>query len=136
VNVAGITGTVVNLSIRSTTLRTSDDVIVVVPNQSILTTALRNYTKESSLVRIMSRTTVLHDGDPKDVEKVLIEAAYGTPGVLRNPAATVLYAPFVKGKVTADLAAWIDRPSAMERVTSDLNLSVRDTLLAKGFEIA
>jgi len=136
VKVAGEMGRVERLSIRSTTLRTLDDVTVTVPNQSFLNSTLLNYTSAGTLTRISAKVTALYKGDPMDVELALVAAGRATQRVLAKPAPEVYYAPFAKGKVTAQLSVWIQEPEHMERIQSDLNLAIRNTLISRGIDIA
>ncbi len=140
ISVAGELGVVENLSIRATTMRTADNVAVVMPNQSFITSAIRNYSKTSEGVRLQIPITVAFDGEPQFVRKRILETVREHPAVLFNPAPSVYYSAFGKlpsgkNRYAYQLTAWLSDPLRMVEVTSDLLLAVHDALAAEGIEM-
>jgi potassium-dependent mechanosensitive channel len=140
ISVAGEIGVVENLSIRATTMRTADNVAVVMPNQSFITGAIRNYSKTSEGVRLQIPIAVAFDGEPQFVRKLLLETIRKHPTVLFDPAPRVYYSAFGKlpsgkNRYAYQLTAWLSDPLHMVEVTSDLMLAAYETLAAEGIEM-
>jgi potassium-dependent mechanosensitive channel len=140
ISVAGEIGVVENLSIRATTMRTADNVAVVMPNQSFITGAIRNYSKTTKGVRLQIPIVVAFDGEPRFVRKQILETVREHPAVLFNPVPQVYYSAFGKlpsgtNRYTYQLTAWLSDPLRMVEVTSDLLLAVHDTLAAEEIEM-
>ncbi|NLG49911.1 MAG: mechanosensitive ion channel [Chloroflexi bacterium] len=136
VNMAGEMGVVESLSIRATTMRTQDNVAIVVPNQTFLTTALRNYSKNSQSTRVLVKVSVLYDGEPEVVQNLLLETARQNPAVLPSPPPAVYFTGFAKSKMDMQLAVWIRDPLLASQITSELYLMIREVLIAQQIDLA
>ncbi len=67
-------GTVQQLNIRSTIIRTVDAEIIV-PNETFLTSQLTTFTKSNMLGRVVVPVGVSYDSDPHEVKRILLETA-------------------------------------------------------------
>lgn len=72
-------GTVEKLNIRSTIIRTNDNVEIIVPNETFLTSQLTTYTKSDPLVRVSVPVGVGYDSNPKQVQQILMDTAVSHP---------------------------------------------------------
>jgi potassium efflux system protein len=140
VNVAGEMGVVESLSIRSTTIRTPDNVAVVMPNQSFVTGPIRNYSKNTGAVRLQIPVNVAFEGEPRRVGEILLAAVRAHRAVLHRPAPGAHIAgfgrmPSGKTRVAMQVTVWLDAPLRMVEVTSDLHLAMYDALAAHDMEI-
>ena len=89
VEVGDYAGTVLDIKVRDTVLKTWDGEMVIVPNMDVFTQAIKNYS-ELSLRR---RTVNIGLGYGEDVDRatlVFLEAIRGVDGVLSDPAPTLL----------------------------------------------
>ena len=140
ISVAGEIGVVENLSIRATTMRTADNVAVVMPNQSFITSAIRNYSKTSEGVRLQIPITAAADGEPQPVRELILQTVSKHPAVLPQPEPHVYYSAFGKlpsgkNRYAYQLTAWLNDPLNMVEVTSDIMLAVHEALAAEGIEM-
>lgn len=141
VSVAGELGVVENLSIRTTTIRTPDNVAVVMPNQSFVTGPIRNYSKNTEAVRLQIPVNVAFEGEPRRVVEILMNAVRSHRAVLRRPAPGAYITGFGRlptGKTRAgvQVTVWTNAPLRMVEVTSELHLAMHDALLAHDMEFA
>ena len=121
-------GVVENLSIRATTIRTLDDVDVIVPNSNLLASAVRTYSKGDRLVRVSVRVSTSHDSDPREVRDVLLEIARQHNLVQQQPEPAVFFTELGAGGIGFQLAVWLDDPLLTTPVTSELRLMILDEL--------
>jgi len=136
VNMAGEMGVVESLSIRATTMRTQDNVAIVVPNQTFLTTALRNYSKNTQRTRVLVKVSVVYDGDPEVVQELLLETARQNPVVLSSPPPAIYFTGFGKTRMDMQLAVWIRDPLLTSQITSELYLMIREALIERQIDLA
>ncbi|MET0517973.1 MAG: mechanosensitive ion channel domain-containing protein [Burkholderiaceae bacterium] len=114
VDAAGSSGTVREIGLRATILRTFDGADVVVPNGLLLSGNLTNWTMFDRSRRIEVPVGVAYRSDPAQVLAVLGAAARDTPGVAEQPAPVVLLTGygdsalnFVVRVWTQDLGGWM-----------------------------
>lgn len=108
VDVAGVSGTVRAINIRSTTIETPDRALVYVPNSSIMAGQVANWTRNSRMVRCSLNVGVPYGSDTALVTALLLEAAGEQEHVLQFPAASVLFADFGENALGFRLNVFID----------------------------
>lgn len=135
VKVNGELGVVEKLNIRSTVVRTFDNVEIIVPNESLLTSNLTTYTKSDRLVRVSVEVGVSYDSDVEQVKALLAEAANSHADVLKDPAPVVRFVAFGASSLDFRVQAWIQEAVDTPRVTSDLHFAIWHTLTAHDIEI-
>jgi len=131
VSVDGEMGVVEKLSIRSTTIRTLDDVDIIVPNSSLLTSSVRTYTKSSRSIRVLLKVMASPENDPRFVRDVLLQVARQHSEVQSDPEPEV----FTDLDKTFQLAVWVEKPLHISRVTSELNLMILDEFAKRDIRI-
>ena len=135
IDIDGEIGTVEQLNIRATVLRTRDNVEVIVPNENFVTTQVRTYTKSTRETRILLPIGVSYKTDMKQLRKVVVETAVRHGLVLKEPEPTLLFRAFGESSLDFDLAVWINQPERTARVRSDLYYMVFETLKQHDIEI-
>lgn len=135
IDLEGQLGTVEKLNIRSTVVRTINNVELIVPNETFVTTQVTTYTKSNNKIRIMLPLGVSYDSDPKEVRQLVTETAVKHGLVLKEPEPTLLFRAFGDSSLNFDLAVWIDQPDRMNRVRSDLYYMIWETLTKNEIEI-
>jgi len=81
----GKSGILLELNMRSSTLKTFDGKTIVVPNEQFITTAFTNWTHQDSLQRYDFEFSVSYDSDIPRVPEIIIEAISQHPQVLQEP---------------------------------------------------
>ncbi len=123
----GEIGVVEKLNIRSTIIRTNDNVEVVVPNEQFFTTQVTTFTRSDNLTRINLTLGVSYSSDPKEVRELLMETAVKHGLVRKDPPPTVYFNGFGESSLEFRLAVWIDQPKRAPRVRSDLFFMIWET---------
>lgn len=108
IEVDGIHGTVVEIRARSTTVRTNDNIDIIVPNSSFITGNVVNLNHNDDRVRFKIPIGVHYDSDLETVEKALLEAADAVPDVLKHPAPGTRLIGFGDSSVDYELRVWTD----------------------------
>lgn len=128
-------GMVKKLNIRSTIVQTNDNVEIIVPNESFLTSQVTTYTKTDRLIRVSIAVGVSYGSDPKEVRRLLLETAVQHGLVKKNPNPIVFFDAFGDSSLNFRLSVWIDEPRLIPRVRSDLYFMVWETLAKHDIEI-
>ncbi len=136
VEVGGITGNVTNISARSTTLLTNDNISVVVPNSDFINSTVINWSLLDRNVRFNFPVGVSYKEDPERVKALLLEVAHDNPGVLRVPKPDVLIDGFGDSSIDLNLRVWTSRFSDRPRVLrSQLYYAIFRKFRENGVEI-
>jgi small-conductance mechanosensitive channel len=117
-------GEVKKLSIRATTVRTYDNVDITVPNETLFTTAVTNYTQSSRVVRIVMMIGVSYNSDPKQVMSLMLDSAREHGLVLDDPEPCVFFNQFGDSSLMFRMHVWVADPNYLLSVPSDLRMMI------------
>ncbi|KQY52427.1 mechanosensitive ion channel family protein [Lysobacter sp. Root494] len=133
VQAAGLEGTVDQIRVFQTKLRTTDNRVVVVPNSLITTAPIINFTANPQR-RIDLAVGVGYEDDLKAARAVLLEVAGANPLVLAAPPPEALVTTLAESSVNLELRAWVNTPD-YGNARSELVAAVRDGLVERGLNI-
>ena len=136
VEVGGITGNVVQISPRATTVVSNDNIAIIVPNSQFVTSSVINWSYTDRDVRFNVPVGVSYSSDPQEVKKALLEVAAEHPGVLKQPEPDVLFQEFGDSSLNFVLRVWTrDYTSRPGIIRSDLNYAISKKFKERGVEI-
>jgi small conductance mechanosensitive channel len=107
IQVAGYAGSVLNITLRSTDMRTWDGLHVIIPNSDVFVNPIINYSKAGQR-RLEIDVGVAYDLDLDRVTRVTLDALGELPGVLADPAPQVVFSNFGGSAIEFKLYYWID----------------------------
>ncbi|MBN1991794.1 MAG: mechanosensitive ion channel [Anaerolineae bacterium] len=108
IEVAGYSGTVTDIQIRATTIHTWDGLLVLVPNASVYTSAITNYSKVDKR-RIGLDIGVGYETDLQKAHDTMLKVVSDLPGVIKDdPEPTVIFKEFADSAINASLYFWVD----------------------------
>ena len=129
-------GMITDIHLMSTRVRTRGDVEYLIPNSSLLSSTIVNYTLSSPTVWISLPVGVAYDTDPQRVQAILLAVAAAEPTVLRGETPRVLFTQFADSSLNFELAVAIDIRLHPERlVKSNLYFAVFREFRQAGIEI-
>jgi potassium-dependent mechanosensitive channel len=135
IEIGELKGTIEKISIRSTIIRTEDDLFVIVPNQRFIENNTVNWSYEGHTCRIHIPVSVAYNTDLLVLTETLLTAARHEPRVLSNPPPEVWFKSFGKESLEFELLVWIDDPDANEPIRSSINFRIAYEFRAKGIRI-
>jgi small-conductance mechanosensitive channel len=130
-----LTGTVTNIGIRASTVRTFDGAEVIVPNADMITGRVTNWTLSDRLRRIEIQVGVSYDSDPRRVGELLLEVAKQQPDCLKDPEPYVLFDRFGDSALEFIVRFWTSDYSNWLEIESQATYAVHDALKAEGIQI-
>jgi small-conductance mechanosensitive channel len=107
IEVAGFTGTILEINLRDTEMRTSDGLRVRIPNGDVFTSPILNYTGLLKR-RIQLSVGVAYDSDLDSVRIVALKALKSLPGVLDDPAIDLRFESFGDYAIQLSIYYWYD----------------------------
>ena len=94
VEVGEVSGDIVNISLRSTTIVTNDNISIIVPNSEFVSSQVINWSHNNRIVRFRLPIGVSYNEDPEIVKKLLLEVADENPNVQKEPKPKVFFDNF------------------------------------------
>jgi potassium efflux system protein len=135
VTIGSDSGTVRRLTIRATVIEDFDRREILVPNKKLITEQVTNWTLSNSLSRIFLTIGVAYGSDPKQIETLLLEAIKATPGILSDPAPSVIFARFGESSLDFELRAIVANVDQRLGIMSRLNEEIDRIFKENGVEI-
>ena len=136
ITIDSIEGAVTSIRSRSTTVRSNDNIEVIVPNSRFISESVVNWSHSDNQVRIKIPVGVHYNSDVFQVREVLEKAVVNQHGVLPDPAPAVLFMEFGDSSLNFEVRVWTtewtQRPSAFR---SEINFLIWKALKEAGIEI-
>jgi small-conductance mechanosensitive channel len=108
---SGERGEVVEIGIRSTRIKTRDDILITIPNSILANSKIINESAPLPRFRMRVPVSVAYGSDLTAVEEVLLSVAEGNTNIVRDPAPRVRLRKFGESSVDFELLCWADDPS-------------------------
>ncbi len=106
IEVGGSAGRVTHIGARSTTIRTNDDIAIIVPNSEFIKEKVINWSHGSARRRFSIPIGVASDSDVRLVEKLLLEIGKNAEGALDSPEPGVRLMQFGESSIDFELRVW------------------------------
>jgi small-conductance mechanosensitive channel len=135
VQLGELIGTVERVGIRSSTVRTWEGAEVIVPNASLISEQLTNWTLSNRRRRIDVRVGVAYGTDPNRMIELLLSVARANRETLAFPAPVALFLGFGDSSLDFELRAWTDDIDQSPNLRSELNLGIHRALAEAGIEV-
>ncbi len=129
-------GEVRRIGIRASVIRTVDGSDVIVPNGTIISNKVTNWTFSDRYRVIEVPVSVARGVAPHRVIEVLKSLAASYPGLAKEPAPQAYVINFAPGSLSFQLRAWTDRYEDWVQVRSDLSIAVDEALARENITVA
>ncbi|MBN7812135.1 mechanosensitive ion channel [Algoriphagus sp. H41] len=150
IEVGDVTGDVIKISGRSTTILTNDNISIIVPNSQFIDNQVINWSHNERRIRFNFPVGVAYKEDPEKIRRILLEVARANGGVLKNPESDVLFDSYGDSSLNFNLRVWsseyVNKPRVLKsqlyyeifKRFSEENIEIpfpqRDLHLRSGFE--
>jgi small-conductance mechanosensitive channel len=135
IQIHDFTGKVKNVNLRATELLLLDGKMVLIPNADVYVSPITNYTREP-LRRFDLTIGVAYDSDLELVRDTALETVARIPGVLADPAPSVVFQNFGDSTIEFTLYYWINAHNTdLFNVQNAVFLAINDVFAEKGIEI-
>lgn len=118
-------GWVEELRARYIVVRDRDGVERLIPNETLITNEVINWSYSDRNVRLKIPVAISYDNDPETAMALLLQAAQANPRVLADPAPATRLMNFGDNGIELELRVWVADPeSGLAIVRSDINLAI------------
>lgn len=135
IEVGGNEGTVSRIGIRASIVRTPSGSEVIVPNGSLISNQVTNWTLSDQRRAVEAAVKVAPGTDLQRVAKLLKSAAANHSDVVKEPAPQVHVLDLAASAIVFHLRVWTDRPETWAQLRSDLSLAINDALAREDIAI-
>jgi small-conductance mechanosensitive channel len=128
IQLGGNEGVVNHIGIRASIVEAPNGSEYIVPNASLISETVTNWTYSDRLRRIDLPVAVGCPADARRVMELLKGAAVGQPKVLKDPPPQALLASFAGDSMNFELRIWTNQTEDWSQIRSELALAVRAAL--------
>ncbi len=136
VEVEGSVGVVTDIYIRATKVRTRDNIEYIIPNNTLMSSTIINYSLSSPYIRIKLPFGVSYSADPKVVSNIALETAENESSVMVYRKPEIRFTGYGDSSIDFELLLWVDiRKTARKLVRSRMYFALFDAFKAAEIEI-
>lgn len=121
--VDGLTGSVKQIKLRTSLIRTRDGIYMVIPNSRIVNEKVVNWSADNKITRFNVVVGVAYGSDVKKVESILLECATHEK-VSTRPKPVVFFNDFGDSSLVFELHFWVLDTWNIETIKSDLRFEI------------
>jgi potassium-dependent mechanosensitive channel len=136
IEVSGNVGEVRRIGIRASIIRTADGSEVIVPNGSLISGQVTNWTLSDRGRAVEVSVSVAANSNLHRLAELLKNIAADHPDVAKEPAPRVNVTNMTASAVTLQLRVWTERTESWAEVRSDLSLAINETLAREKIVLA
>jgi small-conductance mechanosensitive channel len=118
IELGNVTGNVTKVSLRATTIRTNDNISIIVPNSEFISSIVINWSHTDKTVRFSFPVGVSYKEDPENIKNILFAIAEENPDVLNEPKPDVLFNEYGDSALMFNLSVWTntysDKPAVLK----------------------
>ncbi len=136
VEIAGTVGKVQDVGLRTTSLLTREDIVMIVPNTKLTNENVINWSQNNSKVtRFEIKVGVAYGSDTTLVNDLLIKSAIENKDVIKIPEPTVIFDNFGDSRLDFRLTFYSQNLFRIERTKSDIRFSIDRNFREAGIKI-
>ncbi len=131
VTIGNLTGTVSRIHIRATSMTDGENREIIIPNKSLITDKVINWTLTDSITRVTLKIGIAYGTDTLRAQMSILEAVKATPQVLDSPAPSVFFIGFGATALEFEVRAFVLQLAHRSTVINDLHVAIERALREK-----
>ncbi len=135
VTIGDLRGTVRSIRIRATTITDFDSRQVILPNKTIITENVTNWTLDDDITRLLLKVGVAYGSNIEDVREIILDTVTAHPDVLDKPAPTVFFMAHGESALQFEVRLFVGKPARRLPTTHALNTAINAALQEHGIKI-
>jgi small-conductance mechanosensitive channel len=130
-----LTGEVRRIGFRATIVRTYEGAEVIVPNASLISKDVVNWTLSDQQRRLSVSVGAAYGTDPDQVKKLLLDVVATHPSVLKAPEPVALFIGFGDSALNFEVRFWTVDADRISIIKSEVTGAINAALAGAGVEI-
>ncbi len=131
----GERGEVVAIGVRSTRIKTRDDIQITIPNSIIANTKIINESAPIPNFRVRIPVSVAYGSDIDIVQNTLLEVVKDNSNILPDPSPRVRFRAFGESSLNFELLCWAKEPALRGVTVHELNCAIYKKFSEAGIKI-
>ncbi len=131
----GTVGKVVDIGLRTSKLKTRDDIVLVVPNSKFVNDKIINWSHIDFKTRFNVEVGVAYGSDTTLVSKILLECARTNKKISDTPSPFVRFNNFGESSLDFQIFFWVYDSFYVENIKSELRYAIDDAFRKNGIKI-
>ena len=128
-------GDVIDIGLRATKIRTTDNIVIIIPNNEIMMRDIINYTTITKEIRVRVPIGIAYDADVGKAKEIIQGICRELDWVMREPAVKVVVKSFGDSAVNLEARVWIKNPRLRMDTISHITDRVKEVFHKEGIEI-
>jgi small-conductance mechanosensitive channel len=128
-------GDVAHIGLRATKIRTTDNIVIIIPNNEIMMRDIINYTAISKDIRVRIPIGIAYDADVGKAKELIKMVSLELDWVKRAPEPKVVVKSFGDSAINLEARVWISRPRKRIDTISHITDRVKEVFQQEGIEI-
>lgn len=121
-------GDVTEVGTRTTKIRTRDNTMVIMPNSTMVSNQVLNYSYPDPTYRIQTDVGIAYGSDINQVKEALGEAVQNVSGVLRNKPVDILFNEFGDSSMTFRVRWWLSSYADKREMYDKVHTAIQNAL--------
>jgi small-conductance mechanosensitive channel len=126
---------VIDIGLRATKIQTTDNIVIIIPNNEIMLRDIVNYTIITSRIRVRINIGIAYDANMKRAKEAILEVARSADWISVDPPPKVVVRNFGESSVDLQLRVWIEDARKRMETISYITDGVKEAFDRKEIEI-
>jgi small-conductance mechanosensitive channel len=128
-------GDVIGIGLRATKIKTTDNIVIIIPNNEIMKRDIVNYTIISTKIRVRINIGVSYDANIEKAKELIVGVAGSLDWVSKAPPPKVVVRNFGESSVDLQLRVWIEDARKRMDTISGITDKIKEVFNKNGIEI-
>ena len=137
IEVKNIVGRVTNIGARCTSIRTSKNINMLIPNSNILQDIIINWTLEDTILKTSLDLIVENKADISEIDAIILNVLNNHPHILKDPTPQIIVKGLCSNGYDIEVEFWMDLASNGKSIyiINDINRALSPILKTKNIGI-
>ena len=128
-------GDVIDIGLRATKIKTTDNIVIIIPNNEIMKRDIVNYTIITAQIRVRVNIGIAYEADIRKAKEIVCDVARRMDWIAPSPAPKVVVRNFGDSSVDLQLRVWIKEARRRMDTISFVIDHVKEAFDQAGIEI-
>jgi small-conductance mechanosensitive channel len=128
-------GDVIDIGIRATKIKTTDNIVIIIPNNEIMKRDIINYTIISAKIRVRINIGISYDAELTQAKQIILDVADQIDWIAKDPKPKVVVRVFGESSVDLQLRVWIKNARKRMDTISEVTDRVKEAFDRHHIEI-
>ncbi|MFT4758074.1 MAG: small-conductance mechanosensitive channel [Paraglaciecola sp.] len=135
VEINGVVGTVINIGIRTSKIKSRDGISLLIPNSKLVGDSSTNWSHTVQTTRFQIKVGVAYSSDVQFVTNLLLDSVKNHPKILNKPEPRIQFKDFGNSSLDFEIHFFSNELLGIEFVKSDVRYKIMELFRVNNIEI-